>query len=146
MEDAIVMEIEITASPERLFRALTDPEQLVAWWGADGRTVSWELELRVGGRWLSRGKDESCGDYELKGEILELDPPRVLAYTWEESLATPRGMGRTTVRYELEPTGNGTRVRVTHSGFANREALEDYRGDWPGVLNRLRVYTEAKAA
>jgi uncharacterized protein YndB with AHSA1/START domain len=36
-QDAIVTEVEIAAPPERLFTALTDPKQLVRWWGEDGR-------------------------------------------------------------------------------------------------------------
>ncbi len=52
-------------------------------------------------------------------------------------------MGETTVRYELE---NGTRVRLTHSGFRSREVFEDYRSGWPGVLGRLRGYLKGRAS
>lgn len=50
-QDAIVQEIEIAASPERVFQALTDPEELKAWWGAEGvyRVTLWTADLRVGG-------------------------------------------------------------------------------------------------
>jgi hypothetical protein len=50
---------------------------------------------------------------------------------------------QTTVRYDLEQTDKGTRVRLTHKGFAgNREAFESYRGGWPAVIDLLRVYLE----
>jgi uncharacterized protein YndB with AHSA1/START domain len=41
--DAIVAEIEIEAPPEVVFDALVTPEDLAAWWGADGvyRTGNW---------------------------------------------------------------------------------------------------------
>ncbi len=34
-QDAVSQEIEIAAPPERVFRALTDPKQLFAWWGKE---------------------------------------------------------------------------------------------------------------
>ena len=39
-EDMIVVEIEIAAPPERVFRALTDPRQLLLWWTGCNH---WEL-------------------------------------------------------------------------------------------------------
>jgi len=42
-EDAVVMEIEIAASPEEVFRALTDKEELRAWW-VEGGSNNWDLE------------------------------------------------------------------------------------------------------
>ncbi len=137
MEDQIVVEIEIAAAPERVFRALTDPQQLISWFGG---SKCWELDLRVGGKWLATGWDKSCGDWEMKGEVIDLNPPSLLAYTWWTDTAHDRGQ-QTTVRYDLERTDKGTRVRVTHSGFAgNREALEDYRGGWAVELELLRTY------
>lgn len=50
--DTIVEEITIEASAERVFEALTDPEQRAKWWGAKGRfeTKHMESDLRPGGR------------------------------------------------------------------------------------------------
>src|SRR5262245_45189011 len=86
--DAVVLEIDLDAPPERVFRALTEPKELLAWWGeeAESHTTSWELDLRLGGNWRSRGADKSCGAWTIWGEIIELDPPRVLAYTWHEQV------------------------------------------------------------
>jgi Activator of Hsp90 ATPase homolog 1-like protein len=50
--DAIVQEITIKASAERIFEALTNPDQRVKWWGSEGRfqTTHMESDLRPGGR------------------------------------------------------------------------------------------------
>jgi uncharacterized protein YndB with AHSA1/START domain len=42
---------DIAAKPEAVFRALTDPDEIVKWWGADGvyRTDRFEADLRPGG-------------------------------------------------------------------------------------------------
>jgi len=53
----IVEEITIDASAERVFEALTSPEERVKWWGAEGsfQTTHMESDLRPGGRWGMRG-------------------------------------------------------------------------------------------
>ena len=139
MNDAVTLEIEIAAPPERVFRALTDPAQLVAWFGGDADYSGklWEIDLRVGGKWRNLGHDRTCGDYEMSGEILEIDPPRLLCYTWRYD-GHP-GPDHTVVRYELDRAGQGTRLRMTHSGFAGfPETAEEYRKGWPAVLAALR--------
>ncbi len=141
-DEAIKMEIEIAAAPERVFRALTDPRQLMAWFGG---SKHWEIDLRVGGRWVANGFDESCGDWEMKGKIVEMDPPRVLAYTWNTDVQHDRGL-QTEVRYELVRTDKGTRLYLTHKGFAgNLEAFASYRGGWPIELDLLRSYAERQS-
>lgn len=141
----VVVETEIAVPAERVFQALLEAKDLEVWWTEDGaqKEVRWEIEPRVGGRWRSTGTDASCGDWEMHGEIVILDRPRALAYTWIETSAKGRGSGRTMVRYDLIPTASGTLVRVTHSGFKSTEAAEEYRGGWPAVVQGLRRYCEA---
>lgn len=141
-EDRVVETIELAASPERVFRALTDPGELAAWWG-DPRmyvTERWELELRVGGRWRCTGRGAQGGLFEVEGEYLELDPPRVVAFTWRPSWVD---VPPTVVRIVLEPTPSGTRLTWTHSGFVGYpRALADHRFGLPAVLGWLRAFLE----
>jgi uncharacterized protein YndB with AHSA1/START domain len=140
MEDAIVIEIDIAAPPERVFSALTDPEQLAMWW-TEGGTKNWEVDLRVGGKWRAEGFDVTCGEWQLTGQITAVAPPRLLEYTWEEQVQYRQSAPLTTVRYELERITTGTRLRLTHKGFGDRrEAQDEYRGGWPGVLDQLRLH------
>lgn len=135
--DAIVLDIEIAAHPSRVFTALTDPVQLAAWWSLDQEPVAWELDLRIGGKWRAVGRDASCGEWVLSGEILELDPPRALAYSWSEH-SSSKTLEGTIVRYELTPVGSGTRLRLTHSEFRGAMAArQEYQGGWPGICRRL---------
>jgi uncharacterized protein YndB with AHSA1/START domain len=84
------------------------------------------------------GKDE----FRCHGEIVEFDPPRVLAYTWISNWHNDQSL-KTVVRYELTPKGKGTHVKVTHSGLASEDvARKDYAGGWPGVLTSLKVFVE----
>lgn len=141
-DDAIVLEIEIAAPPHRVFTALTDPGQLTTWWSIDQEPVSWELDLKVGGRWRATGHDASCGEWVLSGEILEFDAPRVLAYTWSEH-SSAKMLEGTVVRYQLTAAGSGTHLRLTHSEFRGAlAARREYHGGWPGVCRRLVMYLQ----
>jgi uncharacterized protein YndB with AHSA1/START domain len=150
-QDSIVTEIEVAAPPERVFTALTDPKQLMLWWRGEDtcKAKLWEMDSRVGGRWRFETADPTgkiivngISDFKANGEILEYDPPRVLAYTWIANWHNQPG--RTTlVRWELTPVGKGTRVEVVHSGLAEEPAArEDYSGGWPGVVEFLKTFVE----
>ncbi len=150
-QDAIVIEIDVAAPPERVFTALTDPKQLMRWWGAEGpcQAKFWEMDARAGGRWRFEAADPSgkivlngVSDFKANGEILEYDPPHLLAYTWIANWHNQPGR-KTLVRWELAPVGNGTRVKVTHSGLAEEPmARKDYSGGWPGVVEYLKQFVE----
>ena len=59
-QDAIVGEVEIAAPPEEVFRPLTDPVQLIRWWGDDiCKTSVWEMDARRGGKWRFKASDPS---------------------------------------------------------------------------------------
>ncbi len=139
--DGIISQIHIVASPERVFEALVDPRQVVQWWGQVGvyRCTESHYDLRVGGKWRNAGLDGQGHGFEISGECLEVDPPRLLVLSW---VATWTGNAKTVVRWELEPTGVGTLVRIRHSGFAaHPELAASYRG-WPRMLGWLQALLE----
>ena len=142
---AIVERVEIAATAARVFRALTTPTELLAWWGdrATYPSTHWEIDLRVGGQWLSRWRGPDGEVFALGGEILELEAPyRLVVSWWDERYP---GLPVTTVRYEIAETRNGVEVIVTHSGFdGERQDFADYHGGWPTVLRKLRAHAESR--
>ena len=84
-QDSIVCEIEIAAPPERVFQALIDPKQVMQWWTSEEcRIESFEFEPRRGGRWRYDTRQSNLNingvsKFHCEGEVLEYDPPRVLA-------------------------------------------------------------------
>lgn len=146
-QDAIIAEIHIAAPAERVFRAICDAGTVLR--RAPHLDV-FEMDLRVGGKWRLelRMPKPYHGVSVIKhdGEILEVDPPRLLAYTWFANFHTdPKH--RSIVRWELTPTKNGTHVKVTHSGLASEPgARADYAGGWPGVLEEIKVHSEKESA
>ncbi|HSZ79318.1 MAG TPA: SRPBCC domain-containing protein [Chthoniobacterales bacterium] len=147
-QDAIVSEVDINAPADKVFQALTDPKQLMQWWNSDECTTEFfEMDARRGGRWRfgtrnSKLNVNGVSQFSCQGEVLEFDPPRLLAYTWIANWHDDKTR-RTVVRWELTPTKDGTHVKVTHSGLA-REAVarKDYSGGWPGVVEMLKKFVE----
>lgn len=139
--DAIISEIHIAAPPERVFQALIDPKQVVQWWGQGGvyRCTEFHSEVRAGGKWRSAGVDGQGNSFKVLGEYLEVDPPRLLVYTW---VASWTGEVKTTVRWDLQPRDQGTLVRIRHSGLAaHPDVAQSYRG-WPRMLGWLQALLE----
>jgi uncharacterized protein YndB with AHSA1/START domain len=147
-QDAVVSEIHIAAPPERIFQALVDPKQVLRWWTSDEcRIESFTMEARKGGRWSYDTQQSSLNvngvsKFHCDGEVLEYDPPRLLAYTWIANWHEDKTR-RTVVRWELTPKAGGTQVKVTHSGLTNLPvARKDYSGGWPGVMAQLKKFVE----
>ncbi len=149
-QDAIVSEVEVKAPAERVFQALSDPRQLKLWWNSDEcQTEFFAMDTRPGGQWRfgtrkSNLNVNGVNQFFCQGEVLEFDPPRVLAYTWVANWHDDKSR-RTIVRWELTATQDGTHVKVTHSGLAQEAvARKDYSGGWPGVVEMLKKFVETK--
>jgi uncharacterized protein YndB with AHSA1/START domain len=103
--EPIVQSVEIEATPERVFRLLTEPEQLVKW-----LPEAASFEPRVGGRVhlvFAQG--------EAWGEVTRFAPPHALAFTWIRE-AVPDVP--TTVEITITDLGEGRcRVDLVHSGW-----------------------------
>src|SRR5215470_12045621 len=100
--DTIEAEVFIAAPPQRVFQALVEPQQVLAWWGQAGiyRSTKFESDLRVGGKWRTTGVTGEKDPFVVEGEYLAIESPRVLVYSW---VASWTGEAKTTVRWELEP-------------------------------------------
>jgi uncharacterized protein YndB with AHSA1/START domain len=96
---------------EQVCRALTDPAQVLQWWGQNGvyRCAGWEIDLRPGGKWVTRGVGADGKPFRVAGEYLEVNPPRALEYTWTASWS---GDLKTTVRWKLEAGDGWARKRI----------------------------------
>lgn len=140
-DEKIVQEITINAPAERIFAALTKPDQRPQWWGAEGRFQATDMEsdLRPGGKWIMRGKGVGGKAFQVGGEYVSIEPPRLLAFTW---LATWDPSGKESlVRFDLEEKDGVTTVRLTHSRLSI-ESIRTHKG-WPDILEWLRAYVEA---
>jgi len=142
----ILATVTISAPPERVFRAITEPGEIVRWWGSDElyRTTSHVADVRPGGAWRSEGKGSDGTPFSVEGEFILVDPPYRLSMTWKPAWD---GGSATTVSYLLEPTESGTRLTLRHEGFGERaNSCRDHGTGWPRVLAWLSAYMSADAA
>lgn len=149
-ELTVKLEILIDAGPEKVWRVLSTPEGMRRWQGAR------VYEPRPGGEIVfylgPTGEPVSAEDaaYISRGEVKVFDPPRTLAYSWQQHNVKTNETwpAATLVTLHLEPAGTGTRVTVAHSGFellpqgVAEAAFEDYKRGWNlhddlGKLKRL---------
>jgi uncharacterized protein YndB with AHSA1/START domain len=105
------------------------------------------MDVRLGGKWRFVSKERTGSGagktFDHHGEILELDPPRLLAYSWFADWHEKPLSQRTVVRWELAPTKTGTRLTVTHSGLAEMPAARlGYSQGWPGLLQSIKKFSE----
>jgi uncharacterized protein YndB with AHSA1/START domain len=141
-EIALTLEHRYAAPRERVFDAWTNPDVLRRWWAAmpTWDTPLAEVDAREGGRYrLSMRTDE--GDvHTVSGEYTEVSRPERLAYTWsweEGPDAAMAGSERSLVVIDFVEDGDGTLVRLTHSGFAAEEIREMHVQGWQATLANL---------
>jgi len=123
----VVREVRIAAPADVVFAYFMDPARIVRWIGEHA-----EIEPRVGGVFRVRMADGNV----TSGELVELDPPRRLAFTWGWEGGGPVPPGSSTVEVELTPDGDGTLVRLTHRGLPD-EARALHQEGWDRFLPAL---------
>jgi uncharacterized protein YndB with AHSA1/START domain len=119
---AVRLERHLPDPPSVVWLALTDREQLRSWFPCD--------VIVSGGRWevgaaITFPFPGEVIDMTLTGEVLAVDEPRVLAFTW----------GEETLRFELHAENGGTRLVLVDelpAGSAARNAA-----GWEVCLDRL---------
>jgi uncharacterized protein YndB with AHSA1/START domain len=107
--------------PERVWRALTDPAELGVW------LMPSDFAARAGHTFTFDARP-SLG--LIDGEVLEVEPPRLLRCRWSGVF------GQTVVTFTLTPVPGGTRLRVTHAGW-DGEGLSHRDGFDPGWHDKL---------
>jgi uncharacterized protein YndB with AHSA1/START domain len=94
-------------SPERVWQVLTDPALVSKW------LMKNDFKPEVGHRFHFQTKASVGFNGIVQCEVIEVDPPHRLAYTWKGGpLSQP-----TTVRWKLEPARQGTKLTLEHDGF-----------------------------
>ena len=142
----ILGSVEIAAPPEKVYRALTNPEEVVKWWGSDEvyRTTGWTSKLSPGGSWRAEGRSADGSTFSVEGTYLELDPPHKIVCTWKPDW---EGEHVTTITYRIELIEGGSRVVVRHEGFGARaDSCRSHAQGWELVLGWLTGYASSAAA
>lgn len=114
----------IEATPEAVWKALTDADLTAAYWGHRN-----ESTWHVGEIWTHVRLDGSGDDGG--GTVVEVDPPRRLAFGWDGS----------TVAFDIATVGSIVKLTVTHDGLSDEDFVGASQG-WPAVLSNLKSLLE----
>ncbi|MFO1111650.1 MAG: SRPBCC family protein [Bradyrhizobium sp.] len=125
----------IETTPEQLWRALTDGDFTERYWF--GHRVASDWKVGSDYRFTKQGQPT------VEGKILESDPPRRLAYSWDPSFAGADKERVSRVTFEIEARGKAVKLTVTHDNLDPRgKTLRDISGGWPMVIASLKSELE----
>jgi uncharacterized protein YndB with AHSA1/START domain len=123
----------LAAPQERVWHALTKPEELAAWFWPGAWNVVATVDLRVGGRYRISSAPAGMA---FGGEYLAIEPIDLLRQTWQwdgddhETLVTIR----------LTPDGLGTTLEIVHERFTSDEDVANHLQGWNDCLDRLPAF------
>lgn len=127
----------VQAPRETVFRALTDPGELVRWFPSSA-----ESDPRPGGSFAYdyEFEQDPSRNHAYSGEYTDVTPNERVAYPWNGKLGT------TEVDFRLNAADGGTVVRLIHAGWGEGgewdESLELHRQGWSFFLDNLKAYLE----
>ena len=131
----VVVEREVAARPETIFKFFSDGRRWLKWQGVDA-----EIDLRPGGAF----RVNVTGDGFVSGRFLEVVPNEKVVFTWGwEGPGSPVPSGSSIVEIELLEATNGTLLRLTHKDLPDSE-LEIHRVGWENYMSRLSAVGEGR--
>jgi uncharacterized protein YndB with AHSA1/START domain len=140
--DAGIVELtrDLSAPPERVFRALTDPAELARWWTGIGGISTASFDLRPGGAYRLEFRMEKGETCAVRGVVREVDPPRRLVMSW---FSPEFPNQETVVSFALEPRAGGTRLKLRHTGLLEPGSCEAHEQGWIEALALLLPWIAA---
>jgi len=105
----VVVQRELAHPPEKVWRALTQPHLIEAWLMKNDFVPELGHHFTLRGDWGS-----------VDCEVTAIEANKALTYTW-----TAMGLA-TVVDLSLTPTGKGTHLRVSQSGFPTEPSTDRY--------------------
>jgi uncharacterized protein YndB with AHSA1/START domain len=131
---SIVVERTMPHPPEKVWRALTQAELIGKW------LMTNDFAPRVGHRFNFRATPiPGMWNGVTDCEVLVVDAPRKLAYSWNASGEEAADGLKSVVTWTLTPLAGGTQVRMEHTGFRPQDegGRQAMGGGWPRIVAGL---------
>ncbi|MFE5320719.1 SRPBCC domain-containing protein [Paenibacillus sp. NPDC056579] len=131
MSLSLTLDFQYTTSIEKLWSAITDSKTLAKW------VMENDFEPVVGHRFQFRTKPTEYWDGLIEGEVLIVDPPNRLSYSWAS------GGEKHTVTWTLQDLGEGkVNLHLDQTGFSNVHGVEGARHGWSQWCGELAKVLE----
>jgi uncharacterized protein YndB with AHSA1/START domain len=129
------------APPRLVFKALTERDQLVRWWGPQGFTTpSCKMDVRPGGAYRICMRSPEGTDHWVQGVYREIVEPERLVFTWAWEDDEGKPGHETVVAINFAARGRKTELTLHHGIFESIKARNAHEGGWTSCLDRLVEY------
>ena len=131
--------ITFKATAAKVWEGLTNPEWVKKYFFGTNLRSDWKVgsPITFSGEW--EGKT-----YEDKGTILEIDPPKLLKYSYWSSFSgtEDKPENYNNITYTLTEKDGETTLVITQEGVKNEEAKQHSEENWQSVFNGLKSLIE----
>lgn len=136
-ETPVTLDILLDATPAAVWKAWTDPNMILKWFGSDpgGRGLKASLDVRVGGRFAVTFQDSDEEEHTCFGVYREVREEEALVFSWEW-VSEPGVESLVTVL--LTPENGGTQMHFEHRDVGDASA-HDYLYGWRQTFNKLEL-------
>ncbi|WP_163848194.1 SRPBCC family protein [Pseudooceanicola aestuarii] len=127
-------------APDRLWQAVTQPDQLMQWFGPEGvRQVDCAMDFTAPGPWHCVMEGRESGDrFHVSGQVTSVQPPREgagrVSFTWAWHDGSGARGAESFVTFEVTRTDTGARLTLTHRGLTTLEAAQSHSRGWTSTL------------
>ena len=140
-ESAVLRITRHFAAPrDKVFRAFTESEAMVQWWGPEGMDVpEISLDVRPGGAWRTVMRSPKGELHIVGGVYREISPPERLVYTWVWEKDDWDGR-ETLVTLEFHERGGETELVLIHEQLPSADSRDHHELGWTSCFNCLQQY------
>jgi uncharacterized protein YndB with AHSA1/START domain len=131
--------INIQAPASKVWEALTRPDLIKQYLFGTQVVTDWQVGSPITYQGVWQGKP-----YEDKGKVLQVEPGKRLVSTFWSSLSGEPDLPENykTVRYELSPAGDGTKLTIIQDNNDSQEEAEHSEQNWKMVLEGIKKLLE----
>lgn len=135
----LVIERTFAADVSTVFSFVTETEHLLKWWGPEGMSVPvHQLDLTRPGAWDSNMVNAEGGKHKVSGEVIAVDPPHSVEFTWGWHDENDERGHNSRVRFEVKSNGSGgSHFKMIHSDLADEESANNHNGGWTSSFRKL---------
>lgn len=137
---------DYAVSVDRLWRAITRPDELVQWFGPEGvRIESCEMDFTKIGPWVCTMRGlESGKRFKVSGQVTSVRPPKggegYVGFTWAWHDDNDVRGYESHVSFTVVATDTGARLTLSHRDLPDMESAQGHTRGWLATLPKLDRY------